>query len=178
MSSSDYQMSKMENFMISRVFIDGEFRRPSSGTSYQTFDPATGQKFSEAAEAIVDDAKFAVRAARKALPAWSSSTAKQRGDLLDRLYHLQIENAETLAQLITREMGKPLRESRGEIAYGASFLQWFAQEARRINGEVLSSPWQDRKISYVKEPIGVAGIITPVRITVSMFVYLLTDFLL
>lgn len=162
--------------MINRLFIDGEFRRPSSGAVYQTFDPATGQMFAEAPEATLDDAKSAVWAARKALPGWAAATAKNRADLLDRLYRLQMENGEALAQLITREMGKPVRESRGEIAYGASFLQWFAHEARRINGEVLPSPWLDRKISYVKEPIGVAGIITPVSFgSLIVFCYIFTN---
>lgn len=162
-SNVDYK-----RFLIDKAYINGQWQPSLFAAKFDVLNPATNEVVGQAAECSIEDAKAAVAAAKNAFPEWSSTTAKERAQLLQRLYKLQLENAESLAQLITVEMGKPLREARGEIGYGASFLEWFAEEARRINGAVLQSPWKDKQLSYRKEACGVAGIITPVRLSNSL----------
>lgn len=161
-------LSAYKRFLHDKAYIDGQWRPSLSGAQFDVLNPATGEVIGKAAECNIDDARAAVAAAQKAFPAWSMTTAKERAQLLQKLYKLQLDNNEALAQLITVEMGKPLKESRGEIGYGASFLEWFAEEARRINGAILQSPWKDKRLSYHKEPCGVVGIITPVNIFITL----------
>ncbi len=163
-SSSSSSADQYQRFLIDQAYIGGQWRPAVSGSRFDVLNPATSEVIGQAAECSIEDAQAAVAAAKDAFPSWSTTTAKERAQLLQRLYKLQLDNAESLARLITAEMGKPLREARGEIGYGASFLEWFAEEARRINGSILQSPWKDKQLSYRKEACGVAGIITPVRI--------------
>lgn len=120
-----------KRFLIDKAYIDGQWRSSVSGSQFDVLNPATGEVIGQAAECTNDDAKAAVAAAKKAFTSWSNTTAKERAQLLQKLYKLQLDNAEALARVITAEMGKPLREARGEIGYGASFLEWFAEETRR-----------------------------------------------
>lgn len=160
-SSSSSSADQYQRFLIDQAYIGGQWRPAVSGSRFDVLNPATSEVIGQAAECSIEDAQAAVAAAKDAFPSWSTTTAKERAQLLQRLYKLQLDNAESLARLITAEMGKPLREARGEIGYGASFLEWFAEEARRINGSILQSPWKDKQLSYRKEACGVAGIITP-----------------
>src|SRR6202043_2149849 len=96
-----------------------------------------------------------------ALPAWSAKTAKERAGILRKWFELMMANQEDLAQLMTAEQGKPLTESRGEIAYAASFIEWFAEEGKRIYGDTIPSHGADKRIIVLKQPIGVCGAITP-----------------
>lgn len=150
------------SFLFNNAYINGEFCPAHSGQQFSVYNPSNGQLVDKVADCNIDDIRKAVESAKNAFPSWSQTLAKDRAQLLKRLNSLQLDNAEALAQLITAEMGKPIKESRGEIFYGASFLEWFAEEARRIHGEILQTPWNDKQISYRKEAIGVAGIITPV----------------
>lgn len=150
------------SFIFNNAYINGQFCSAHSGQQFPVYNPGNGQLVDNVADCDINDIRKAVESAKNAFQNWSQTLAKDRAQLLKRLYSLQLDNAEALAQLITAEMGKPIKESRGEIFYGASFLEWFAEEARRIHGEILQTPWNDKQISYRKEPMGVAGIITPV----------------
>ena len=156
--------SSYKRFIKNEAYINGAWVLPSSGKTFEILNPATGSVVGNAAECSVVDAKKAVEAAKNAFYTWRDFSGKERGNLLRKLFLLQNQHQEALARLITDEMGKPLVEARGEIAYGASFLDWFSSEATRIHGEILQSPWPDKQLSYYKEPSGVAGIITPVSL--------------
>ncbi|KAI2799764.1 hypothetical protein BLOT_014696 [Blomia tropicalis] len=153
--------SKFREGSISNAYIGGEWRPSISGKQFDVFNPANNELIGNVTECNRQDAIDAVNAAKEAFRTWSSTTAKERAQLLQKLYQSQMEHSEQLAQLITIEMGKPIREARGEIVYGASFLEWFAEEARRVNGAILQSPWKDKQLTYRREPCGVVGIITP-----------------
>ena len=123
---------------------------PASGAVIGTI-PALGKK--ETAEAI--------KAAEEAQKKWAATPAKQRGQILRKWYELMMANQEDLARIMTAEQGKPLTESRGEVAYGASFVEFFAEEARRVYGETIPSPWPNARIVVIKQPVGVVAAITP-----------------
>jgi succinate-semialdehyde dehydrogenase/glutarate-semialdehyde dehydrogenase len=108
-----------------------------------------------------DETRRAIDTAEAALPAWRSKTAKERSQLLRRWFDLMVEHADDLAMILTSEMGKPLGEARGEILYGASFVEWFAEEGKRVYGETIPSPLPDRRIVTIKQPVGVCAAITP-----------------
>ena len=126
-------------------------------------NPADGTSLGSLPNCDENDTKRAIEAATKAFESWSTTTAKSRSILLRKLYEAQLAEQQGLAELMTKEMGKPIRESLGEISYGASFIEWFAEEAKRMNGEIIQSPWQDKMIMYLKQPVGPVGIITPVN---------------
>jgi succinate-semialdehyde dehydrogenase/glutarate-semialdehyde dehydrogenase len=107
------------------------------------------------------EAKRAVEAAERAWPAWREKTAKERAVILRKWFDLMMANQEDLAQILTAEQGKPLAEARGEIAYGASFIEWFAEEGKRAYGDTIPSPWADKRVLVLKQPIGVCALITP-----------------
>lgn len=161
-STSNIRLNEYERFVTNKAFINGKFCSPSTNNYFEVYNPSNNLIVGTAAECNAEDAHKAVDSAKDAFATWSETTAKERAHYIQRLYELQIKNSEALAKLITAEMGKPIKEARGEIAYGASFFKWFAEEATRIRGEILQSPWKDKQISYYKEPAGVVGIITPV----------------
>src|SRR5690606_15676356 len=116
----------------------------------------------------VAETKRAIDAAARALPAWRAKTARERGAILRRWYELVLEHAEDLALLMTTEQGKPLAEARGEVAYGASFIEWFAEEGRRANGDVIPTTAPDRRLLAIKQGIGVCAAITPWNFPIAM----------
>ena len=124
-------------------------------------NPANGDEIVRVPRLGADETRRAIEAAEAALPAWRAKTAAERGAILRRWYELMHENADDLAAIMTAEQGKPLTESRGEIAYAASFLQWFAEEAKRVYGDVIPEHQPDKRIVVTKEPIGVCAAITP-----------------
>jgi succinate-semialdehyde dehydrogenase/glutarate-semialdehyde dehydrogenase len=131
-------------------------------------NPANGERLTSVPNAGGAEARRALEAARRALVAWRARTAEDRGRLLRRWYELMMAHQEDLARLMTSEQGKPLTESRGEIAYAASFLEWFAEEARRVYGDVIPSPWPDKRIFVTREPVGVCAAITPWNFPAAM----------
>ncbi|WP_148713777.1 NAD-dependent succinate-semialdehyde dehydrogenase [Chitinolyticbacter meiyuanensis] len=131
-------------------------------------DPATGSVIAEVASCGRSEARAAIAAAEAALPDWRALPAKSRAALLRRWYELMLSHQDELAEIPTREQGKPLAEARGEIAYAAGFVDWFAEEARRINGDVLEHPQADRRILVLKQPIGVCAAITPWNFPAAM----------
>ncbi|CAO3425073.1 NAD-dependent succinate-semialdehyde dehydrogenase [Azospirillum endophyticum] len=141
--------------------IGGRWCDGAAGRTIDVLDPATGSSLGSIPDMDGTDAGNAIAAAAGALPAWRRRTHADRAALLERWHTLMIENLEDLARILTLEQGKPLDEARGEIRYGASFVKWFAEEARRIGGTTIPSPTPDRRIVVLKEPVGVCGIITP-----------------
>src|SRR5204863_6392301 len=123
--------------------------------------PATGEQLGTVPRMGAAEAKRAIDAAERAWPAWRAKTAKERAAILRRWFDLMMANQEDLAQLMTAEQGKPLTESRGEVAYAASFLEWFGEEAKRIYGDTIPGHQPDKRIVVTKEPIGVVACITP-----------------
>jgi succinate-semialdehyde dehydrogenase/glutarate-semialdehyde dehydrogenase len=143
------------------AYIDGAFVPAASGARFAVHDPATGARLAEVANASAPEAARAVAAAQQAFPAWRARLAKDRAALLRRWFELIMAAQEDLARLMTAEQGKPLAESRGEVAYGASFLEWFAEEAKRVYGDTIPATATDRRILVLKEPVGVCAAITP-----------------
>ena len=142
-----------------RAFINGAWHDP--GTRFEVTNPATGEAIAQVANCSVLDAETAIDAAEVAQKAWAARTAKERANVLRRWYDLILENAEDLALILTTEMGKPLAEARGEIAYGASFVEWFAEEAKRVYGDTIPQHQPDKRIVVLKQPVGVVGAIPP-----------------
>jgi succinate-semialdehyde dehydrogenase/glutarate-semialdehyde dehydrogenase len=154
--------------MLTRNFVAGEWRDAHLARRYPVLDPATGELIAEVADSDARDASNAADAAHAAFPAWRAQSARERARLLKR-WHVLIEaHAEDLAQLISLEQGKPLSESRGEVTYGASYVEWFAQEAVRAYGDIIPEPVRGRKLLVVKEPVGVVAAITPWNFPLAM----------
>lgn len=141
--------------------IDGQWVGADSGQGTEVINPATGAVLGTVPAMGAAEARRAVEAASRALPAWRAATAGERGKLLRRLYDLMQENADDLACIMTLEQGKPLAEARGEVQYSAGFLDWFAEEGRRIYGDTIPQNVHGRRIVVIKEPIGVFAAITP-----------------
>ncbi len=149
-------------------YIDGQWVEADSGRNFAVTDPATGATIIEVPDMGAAETRRAIAAAAKALPAWRARTAKDRGAILRKWYDLMLAHAEDLALLMTTEQGKPLAEARGEVVYGASFAEWFAEEGRRAYGDVIPAPAGDRRILAVKQPIGVCAAITPWNFPIAM----------
>ncbi|MBB2929854.1 NAD-dependent succinate-semialdehyde dehydrogenase [Paraburkholderia silvatlantica] len=149
-----------------RAYIDGEWS--GGAATFAVLDPTDNAEIASVPDFGADEAHRAIGAANAALPAWRAKTGKERAAILRRWFDLVIEHADDLAAIMTAEQGKPLAEARGEVIYGASFLEWFAEEAKRVNGDVLASPASDRKLVVLKQPIGVCASITPWNFPVAM----------
>ncbi len=154
-------MDKSYSLLKADAFVYGEWQTGATGKRFAVTNPATDEVIAEVADMDRADTARAIDAANAALPAWRAKTAKERADLLKALFVAMKDNAEELAQILTAECGKPLTEARGEIMYGASFLEWFAEEGRRAYGDVIPTPAGNKRIVTTKEPIGVCGMITP-----------------
>ncbi|SCW80014.1 succinate-semialdehyde dehydrogenase / glutarate-semialdehyde dehydrogenase [Rhizobium mongolense subsp. loessense] len=141
--------------------INGQWCEAAAGRKIEVFDPATQEALGTVPDMDGTDTRAAIKAAEIAFPSWRKKTHAERAALLEAWHDLMIDNLEDLALILTREQGKPLAEARGEIRYGASFVKWFSEEARRIGGTTIPSPTADRRIVILKEPVGVSAIITP-----------------
>ena len=135
---------------------------------FDVHDPATGQRLADVANLDAADAEAAIAAAQKAWPAWRAKAAKERAAVLMKWFALLHQHADDLARIMTAEQGKPLAEAKGEVAYGASFLEWFAEEARRIYGETIPSTDGNKRFLVIKQPIGVCAAITPWNFPIAM----------
>ena len=144
-----------------QCYVDGQWIIASSGKSIDVTNPADGTVLGTVPSLSGPDVRQAIEAANRALPAWRAMAAKPRAQLIRRWYELCMAHQEDLATLLTLEQGKPIKESRGEIAYGASFLEWFAEEAKRVYGDVIPAATADRRIIVIKQPVGVVAAITP-----------------
>jgi succinate-semialdehyde dehydrogenase/glutarate-semialdehyde dehydrogenase len=144
-----------------QCYINGSWGDADDGKTIDVTNPATGEKLGTVPKMGRSETRRAVEAAQAAFPAWRAKTARDRSVILRRWYDLMMENQEDLAILMTLEQGKPLAESRGEIAYAASFIEWFAEEGKRIYGDTIPQHQSDKRIVVLKEPIGVVAAITP-----------------
>jgi succinate-semialdehyde dehydrogenase/glutarate-semialdehyde dehydrogenase len=149
-------------------YINGEWTDADGGATLAVTNPATGEQIGTVPVMGAAETKRAIDAANAAWPAWRKKPAVERARILRKWNDLILENTDDLALLMTVEQGKPLSESRGEVAYGASFIEWFGEQAKRVAGETLASPWQDRRILVTKEPIGVCAAITPWNFPIAM----------
>jgi succinate-semialdehyde dehydrogenase/glutarate-semialdehyde dehydrogenase len=148
--------------------IDGEWTGADSGRTFAVHNPATGELIASVPECSETETRRAIEAAARAFPEWRSKTAKERSAILRNWFELIVEHTEDLAQLMTAEQGKPLAEARGEITYGASFVEWFAEEAKRVYGDVIPAPLNDRRYIVIRQPVGVVAAITPWNFPVAM----------
>ena len=144
-----------------QCYIDGQWLDAESRKNVPVHNPATGAVLGSVPDMGTTETKRAIEAADRAWPAWRAKTAKERAAILRKWFDLMMAHQEDLAQIMTAEQGKPLAESRGEIAYGASFIEWFAEEGKRVYGDTIPSPWADKRIVIMKQPIGVSAMITP-----------------
>src|SRR2546428_14088230 len=144
-----------------QCYIDGRWADADSGKSIPVNNPATGEILGTVPNMGAAETRRAIEAANAAFPAWRAKTAKERAVILRKWFDLMMASQDDLAQLLTAEQGKPLAEARGEIAYGASFIEWFAEEGKRAYGDTIPSPWTDKRALVIKQPIGVPGLITP-----------------
>jgi succinate-semialdehyde dehydrogenase/glutarate-semialdehyde dehydrogenase len=151
-----------------RAYIAGEWVSAQSGQTFDVINPATAERVGRVPDMGVADVDRAVAAAHEAFDRWKNTTAKERASLLRRWYELIMAHHERLAELMTAEQGKPLHEARGEVAYGASFVEWFAEEAKRTYGEQIPSPKADARILTIRQPVGVVAAITPWNFPVAM----------
>ncbi|HEX5392959.1 MAG TPA: NAD-dependent succinate-semialdehyde dehydrogenase [Rhodocyclaceae bacterium] len=142
-------------------YINGQWVSADSGKTFPVTNPATGETLAAVPDCGAEEPRRAIEAANAALPAWRAKKAMDRTRILRRWYELMIQHQDDLALLMTLEQGKPLAEAKGEILYAASFLEWFAEEAKRIYGETIPSPFADRKLIVQREPVGVCAAITP-----------------
>ena len=148
------------------ALIDGQW--VTSAKTFPVLDPATGAKLADVPDLTPEDARRAIDAAYRAFPAWAAKPAKDRAIILRRWFDLIISETEALAQLMTAEQGKPLTESRGEVAYGASFVEWFAEEGKRAYGHTIPTTIASRRYVTIKQPIGVCAAITPWNFPIAM----------
>ena len=161
-------MSNLKSPLLeSGSYIDGRWLSDDENT-FAVSNPANGEELAVLADASAEQAVLAVDAATKALPAWRAKSAKQRARLLRAWYDLVRENKQELAEILTAEQGKPLGESIGEILYGANYIEWFGEEAKRVYGDTIQAPNADKRIVVIKQPVGVVSAITPWNFPSSM----------
>jgi succinate-semialdehyde dehydrogenase / glutarate-semialdehyde dehydrogenase len=149
-------------------YIDGRWCDADQGKSFPVTNPATGELLAQVPEMGATETRRAIAAAKTAWPEWRRKTAKDRAVLLRKWYDLMLANVDDLARIMTGEQGKPFAESKGEIAYAASFIEWFAEEGKRVYGDTIPSPWNDKRLVVVKEPVGVCCAITPWNFPAAM----------
>src|SRR5882762_5063195 len=149
-------------------YINGEWRDADSKATINVTNPADGSVLGTIPRMGAAETRRAIEAANAALPAWRARLAKERANILRRWFELMITNTDYLALIMTTEQGKPLAEAKGEVAYAASFIEWFAEEAKRVYGDTIPSPWGDKRIIVTKEPVGVAACITPWNFPAAM----------
>lgn len=155
-------MKLTDNTLLrNQLYIDGKWINGDDSQQFDVLNPATGEVIAKLASGGQSETVRAVDAAHAALKPWQQKTAKERSVLLRIWFNLIMENQEDLAMIMTAEQGKPLAESRAEIAYAASFIEWFAEEAKRVNGDVIPTTSNDRRLLTIKQPVGVVAAITP-----------------
>jgi len=165
-STSPLSTLKDPSLLKTEGLINGEW--VANGMRFPVTDPATGEPLAMVANLGAVDAAAAISAAEKAWPAWRAKTAKERGAVMMKWFHLLHQHADDLARIMTAEQGKPLAEARGEVLYGASFIEWFAEEARRVYGETIPTTDNNKRYIVIKQPIGVCAAITPWNFPIAM----------
>ncbi|MBD8540797.1 NADP-dependent succinate-semialdehyde dehydrogenase [Oxalobacteraceae sp. CFBP 8761] len=159
---------KDPSLLRQQAFVGGAWCDADDGQTIAVINPANGETVASVPHMGAAETKRAIDAANTAWPAWRKLPAKERAAILRKWNDLMLENADDLALLMTLEQGKPLAEAKGEVAYAASYFEWFGEEAKRVAGETLASPWPDKRIVVTKEPIGVCAAITPWNFPAAM----------
>ncbi|GAB3308565.1 NAD-dependent succinate-semialdehyde dehydrogenase [Haliea atlantica] len=149
------------SLLQTRAWIDGAWVDADDGATFAVKNPATGETICEVAKTGAAETRRAIEAAERAMQDWKQLTAKERAQILRKWFDLMMANQEDLAIIMTAEQGKVLAESRGEVAYGAAFVEWFGEQAKRIDGDVIPGPGPDKRIVCIKQPVGVVAAITP-----------------
>ncbi|KAJ1743419.1 hypothetical protein LPJ55_001800 [Coemansia sp. RSA 990] len=160
-STEELSKLKDKSLFCSKAFINGKWVDAASGKTFKVSDPATLENFGSVADLDATDTRKAIDAACKAFHSWKDTTTKERAQVLRKWYNLIIENKNDLARILTLEGGKAFAEAVAEVEYGASFIEWFAEEAKRTYGDFVPSPIKNSRLIVWKQPVGVAGIITP-----------------
>eukprot|EP00094_Tigriopus_californicus_P005264 TCALIF_05074-PA protein Name:"Similar to Aldh5a1 Succinate-semialdehyde dehydrogenase, mitochondrial (Rattus norvegicus)" AED:0.17 eAED:0.17 QI:569/0.8/0.83/1/1/1/6/157/600 len=155
------QIRTMSSLVKNKAFINGAWVEATSGKTFEVTNPVNGKVIGSVPDMDTIDANKAIDAAHEAFQTWRDTTAKERSALLRKWFEMCNKNHNELAKILTAEQGKPLAEAKGEVSYGSSFLEWFSEEARRINGDVVQAPAANKRMLFVREPIGVAAMITP-----------------
>jgi succinate-semialdehyde dehydrogenase / glutarate-semialdehyde dehydrogenase len=159
---------KDPSLLRQQAYLSGQWCDADDGQTISVTNPATGEVIGSVPKMGAAETRRAIDAANAAWPAWRQKTAKERSAILRKWNDLMLANVDDLGLLMTAEQGKPLAEAKGEIAYAASFIEWFAEEGKRVSGETLQSPWPDRRLVVLKEPIGVCAAITPWNFPAAM----------
>ncbi|QYK42772.1 MAG: NAD-dependent succinate-semialdehyde dehydrogenase [Paracoccaceae bacterium] len=154
-------MLKDTSLLATRAYVAGEWINADDGSTFPVVNPARGDVIAHVPNLGRAETARAIAAAAEAMKDWAARPAKERANLLRAWFNLMMENQEDLGKILTAEMGKPLAEAKGEVAYGASFIEWFAEEAKRIYGETIPGHMRDKRITVLRQPIGVVGSITP-----------------
>ncbi len=157
-----------QDLLVASNFIGSDWVGASSGRRFDVTDPSDGSLIASVPDSGKEDAEFALEAAHVAFASWRTTTARERADLLKRWHALVTQNEEDLARLIAREQGKPLAEGLGEVQYAASYIEWFAEGAAHVTGDVIASPTRQRRMMAVKEPVGVVAVVTPWNFPAAM----------
>jgi succinate-semialdehyde dehydrogenase/glutarate-semialdehyde dehydrogenase len=162
------QSIKDSELLKSDAFVNGAWTGSEGGDRFAVTNPSTGEQLALVSDLGARETEYAIKAAEAAWPQWRSRTAKERAAVLRRWFDLIMQHQEDLARLMTAEQGKPLAEARGEVAYGAAFVEWFAEEAKRVYGDVIPAAMNDRRYVVIRQPIGVVAAITPWNFPVAM----------
>lgn len=150
------------------AFLDGQWVSADAGAAFDVLDPATGERLASVPDLGAAETERAIRVAEAGQKAWAKLSGKERAAPLRRWFELMVQHADDLAMIMTREQGKPLAEAKGEVIYAASFIEWFAEEAKRVSGEVLAHPQADKRIAVLRQPVGVCAAITPWNFPAAM----------
>jgi succinate-semialdehyde dehydrogenase/glutarate-semialdehyde dehydrogenase len=161
-------MLKDAGLFRQQCYINGEWIDADGNATIAVKNPATGSILGTVPRMGTAETRRAIEGANAAWPAWRARTAKERGAILRKWFELLMANQEDLAKLMTAEQGKPLAEAKGEVAYGASFVEWFAEEGKRVYGDTIPQPTKDKRLVVIKEPIGVCAAITPWNFPIAM----------
>jgi succinate-semialdehyde dehydrogenase/glutarate-semialdehyde dehydrogenase len=154
------------SLLRSQAYLNGAW--VGADASFAVVNPADGVAIASVPNMGAEHAQQAIAAAHAAFPAWAAKTGKERAALMRKWFELLLQNADDLAALMTAEQGKPLPEAKGEVVYGASFIEWFAEEAKRVAGDVMASTWSDKRMVVLRQPIGVCAAITPWNFPIAM----------
>ncbi len=168
MKTSPLSLLKDPTLLKTDALINGQWVKGATAQRFDVLDPSNGHKLADVANLGPADAEQAIQAANAAWPAWRAKTAKERSIILRKWFDLLMANQEDLGRIMTAEQGKPFAEAKGEVAYGASFVEWFAEEAKRVNGETLPQFDNNRRLMVIKQPIGVCAAITPWNFPLAM----------
>ncbi|MFZ5568094.1 MAG: NAD-dependent succinate-semialdehyde dehydrogenase [Pseudomonadota bacterium] len=168
MKTSPLAQLKDPSLLKTDALVNGLWVKGAAATRFDVLDPATGHKLADVANLGPADAEQAIQAANAAWPAWRNLTGKERSVILRKWFDLLMAHRDDLARIMTAEQGKPYPEAKGEVSYGASFVEWFAEEAKRVNGETLPSWDNNRRLMVIKQPIGVCAAITPWNFPLAM----------